>query len=641
LGWLFGVVVLASAVAVAALSSLEFMLERVLAGVVVGLATAEISGLIAGGMLRDFTPGRLALAAFIGGTALVVAVSVGPGDRQRLPRADATRAPVGRIAAVLALLVAGAQLAWRAVLAFRLPAVDWDGLYYHLLSVGTWLRDGRITGTPQVLFSDTYPKNAELLMTVVATIDHNSLRLVDGVSLIALPLGLLAVACTARWIGLSTSWAIVTGVGFCLTPVVLAQATTTYVDSLTAASVLAGWYFLASGLPVGAVSIRLSRHRLALSGLALGLAAGMKASAVLPAGLAAAIAMFSIIDAEGNGRLGQGSSATGRTMSLLGPFFVPLLALGAPWYVWNLVRFGNPTHPFDFGLGPLVLFRGIGGPAAGVLEAQKPEVVQDSGGLLGALRIWASEPASLYGYDSYPGLGAQWSFVLMPSLAIALWRGLLRPVEDRVRQITWSYLLPIALVSIATPGLWWSRFSTPLVAAGLIAFSLNTHQLWNRRPSLWTRAFVMSAIVALSALVGWGAWVATKSHLLHTQRLTFTELADIALGTSKSPMPESSRWAEHMFASQLPAGTVIALSDSATDHSFSLLGTDLQNLVEAVPAQPRSDAQALLEALDAIPHADYFVTRDNAPDFALAEESDRLKRVAHEYGLATYRIEAR
>ncbi|TMC61233.1 MAG: hypothetical protein E6J17_08770, partial [Chloroflexi bacterium] len=66
--------------------------------------------------------------------------------------------------AIAALLVV-ATLAWRTLLALRLPVVDYDGWSYHLVFADVWLQHNALVLVPQRPWTAGYPADAELLTT--------------------------------------------------------------------------------------------------------------------------------------------------------------------------------------------------------------------------------------------------------------------------------------------------------------------------------------------------------------------------------------------------------------------------------------------------------------------------------------------
>ena len=273
--------------------------------------------------------------AWITGSILGLSLWVGPQWRAapgRVRRAlSAIHAawrsaePLARISAVLAAVIG--------ILAFihsLSPPWDYDGLMYHLVGPQLFLREGRILPYP-----DNWYVNAPFTLEMVFSLgmaygDDVFPKLIHFSSAVLLVLATYAAG--RRWLGERGGWlsaAILLGV-----PTLPIWASFAYIDL--------GWAlyeFLA--LVAGLVWWQSrSRRWLGMSAVFIGLAMGTKYLGLM--GLAV-LGVFVALAAAREGRTGW--------LRTVGGFGLIAALVGGPWYLKNLIWFGNPVFPLYFG-GP-------------------------------------------------------------------------------------------------------------------------------------------------------------------------------------------------------------------------------------------------------------------------------------------------
>jgi hypothetical protein len=371
-------------------------------------------------------------------------------------------------ASVLAIAALG-QLLWRAVISYAVPPYGWDALWYHLTTVATWVTAGRITFVPYGLWSNIFPADAEVITAWVATFTHTSVGL-TGMQLPFGVLGALAVMSLARTVGVSRSGAVGAGSLFFLTPVVLTQTTSNYVDLTAAALVLTALAFALRLVTVGNDDSGL-RWRLAmLCGIAGGLAIGTKTTSVAYVGLIGVVLAVSSLRVQGR--------ELSRSVWTLGAFAVPVLLLGGFWYARIWAHYGSPVHPFAVKLGSVHLFDG---PAKASTYIEKPPPRLGGSVLVQPLRSWWYDlvtwrwrPGSgQYTYDQrIGGFGPVWLLLEVPLYAGLAW------IAARRRNGLLLLLVLLPLVGFALqPYRWWTRFTMPLLAPGVIALVLGVEKI--------------------------------------------------------------------------------------------------------------------------------------------------------------------
>lgn len=331
----------------------------------------------------------------------------GGGHRQ----AEASSPPWTRLG-VLLLGVAIALLSMSALLSFSRPPTSYDALGYHgPLAVYLW-RDGNLGA-----WLDRQLGEWPLAHPGTAEIWFGLLRLAAGehaANLGQLPLALLG-ACSvyvfALRTGVGQSAAMLAVPAFLMAPIVVLQSGVQLNDLTAGALIMA-----AVGL-VAFPAEQWSRGRLALVGLALGLAVTTKLS-VLPA----AVGVGGAILAAAGPKRWQAVTALGAG------FFLA----AAPWWSRNLVLFGNPIYPAR------IPFIGGGAPAEAFASKDHWFIPSPWAWLLYPI----VDP-----HSDRSGYGAMFAVGALPGLLVTKWR---------VR--SWPLVLFASTLVFTLPA-WW--FLTP------------------------------------------------------------------------------------------------------------------------------------------------------------------------------------
>jgi hypothetical protein len=475
-----GLVVVAATIVAASLpwrGAIAFALAVAVLSQAMIVTTVGIAGLL----IRSFSPAvLLALAG-----AWLVAAGLVAYRKRRLPilwpkRWRATVGVVGSTlrepsVAIAAVLVVGI-LAWRAFLAARLPVVDYDGWSYHLVYVDVWLPHDALTLVPLRPWTAGYPAATEMLTTWLAAFTHSD-TFTGFTSLLPIPLAMLAMMGLARSFGADRPRAALAGLLFAMTPGLIALAGTSYVDASSIAMVAATWWL---GLRV----VRGERDvsTALLLGIAGGLACGTKGLNVALVGPILAVAGVLLL----RDLLARpiGSNATRTTVTRLAALVVPLLILGASWYLKNLVVYGNPVYPFAFGPfhGPTTLTD---------FAMNIPKLSGRS--LISQLATsWTADwHLTRYAYNVRPGgLGRAWPVILVIAIG-----GFLLLVRRRQLDAVALVIVPATITLLVMPMPWYARYTLFLVAIALplVALALSTI-----RPSFATIAGL--GLVGLAAI---------------------------------------------------------------------------------------------------------------------------------------------
>ncbi len=351
------------------------------------------------------------------------------------------------------VLLAGSALAWQVVVALILPPYAYDALTYHLTTVAVWVQTGSLAPSPFSRCCAFYPFAPDLLVGFVAVLLHDD-ALVGLVQVPFVLLGAAATAGIARIAGLARSGAVASGALFALTPVVLAQAPTNYVDVTLAALVLSSLYMLTRYLQAGA------QGQLIVAGLAAGLALGTKGIGPLWAIVLFATAIAVSAMAVRNGRAKSASAIKG----LAGASFAGI-CLGGWWYIRNLATTGNPLYPFTIRLFGATLFKG---PLDVGETLTVPPLGADAPWPVTVALNWATDfkfwnQGSIDYQQRFGGLGPLWVWLGLPLLAVMV------AALIRRRNLALIPIVAIVIVFLLQPYKWWARFTLPFASLGSIA----------------------------------------------------------------------------------------------------------------------------------------------------------------------------
>ena len=400
--------------------------EQLLAFGLISFALATIPAALIGalGWFVGTTPLRPPLGPLLSSVPAAALVGFawrrGRGERQ-----PAASLPPWPRLGLLLVGVALALLSISALLSFSRPPTSYDALGYHgPLAVYIW-RDGNLGA-----FLDRQPGEWPLAHPGTGEIWFGLLRLAAGehaANLGQLPLALLG-ACglyvfTLR-AGLGRTAARLAVPAFLMAPIVVLQSGVQLNDLTAGALIMA-----AAGL-AALPAEQWSRGRLALIGLALGLAVSTKLAA-LPAMVGIGVA---ILTAAGQKRW--------HALPALGAGFI---VATAPWWIRNLVLFGNPVYP-----APIPF---IGGGAGVEAFGTKDHW------FIPSPWAWLLYPF-VDPHSEVSGYGAMFAVGALPGLLLTRWR-------DR----RWPLALYASTLAFALPAWWFLSPREPRFLLGPLGLS--------------------------------------------------------------------------------------------------------------------------------------------------------------------------
>jgi hypothetical protein len=345
------------------------------------------------------------------GLVLIVGLQKGwrPHRPRLLPRQNS------RLVLLVAVLATGLLLA-STVLSLIHPPDGGDAISYHApLAVFLW-REGNLSSFLErapVLWALAHPGTAELWYGLLGIAGGESLA--DLGQLPFALLGGLAVGAFARRLGLGRGAAYLGGVAFLLAPMVVMQSTTQANDILGTALLMSTMALACSP------AANWTGRRLALLGLGLGMVATTKL-ALLPC--VAAVIVFTMGVTLYHARQRNHWAGVMALTLVLSTFFLA----AAPWWLRNVVRYGNPVYP----AGLPFIGRGVFVNEFGPIDTE----------FVPAPVAWPIYPL-VESHDDRSGFGMIFAIGMIPGFALVVLRRRWQPL--------WLY----ATVAVFTLPAWW------------------------------------------------------------------------------------------------------------------------------------------------------------------------------------------
>jgi len=291
------------------------------------------------------------------------------------------------------LLAAAVALVYalHAVLNIIVPPNGFDSLNYHLSRIGYWIQFRSLSPWPTPNLRQTaFPLNGEIgsLWSMLFLRRDVLAGFVQWFSALA---AMASVFGMARLFGRSRAQSAFASLLFATLPMILLQSTSTQNDLIVAALFMAMVYFFLEGL-------RWNRSRMMiLSGLALGLAVGVKTTAVmaLPGFIAGAAVIL----------LFRRPIPIALALRWAGACLAGFLLLGAFNYFQNWVHYGHPLGPQDFIRAQSSVLSGVPGKSFRAKLASDLYSLADPTGLPGPIAQAWMKPRNRGGAFLFKALG--------------------------------------------------------------------------------------------------------------------------------------------------------------------------------------------------------------------------------------------
>lgn len=345
------------------------------------------------------------------------------------------------------------ETAWLLFLAWLFPMLEIDTFLYHLSSVAFYFQENKIyevVAPLQIKFwVNGYPKYIEFLSLWQMLWTKNDI-FVDTIQLYFGILGIFAVYNLATKLGIKKGLALCAGLLFFLTPTLLVQAKTGYIDVSVAVLILITLNFLINTLK--------NKYCIVFAGISAGLLLGSKFSGW------GFLIIFLIFLFALNYFYKRKIKENPWRFYLAQSLILVLIALmvGGFWYFKNVYYYKNPFWPYKINFLGKEVFKGeiterlINIPNTPLEYRNKPLWSN-------IFRSWREE-TEIYNYDSRKGgLGAVWFIVGLPLLFFAILKSL--------TEKNWLVLSLIGMIGLTLaiqPLPWWPRYTLFIVGIGSV-----------------------------------------------------------------------------------------------------------------------------------------------------------------------------
>ncbi len=463
--------------------------SRAIRLVAFGLAATSLivwSMLLAGGVFRRLDAFTLAL---IHVALLALSIAIGRRDpREQARSAMAALADAGRLVRTsgwlaAASVVLAAVYAYALLVALLLPPFTGDAMLYHLpLSISFLdqqdLMPPELPGFWKGKLWAWFPANASLLFAWPLLTTKSDL-LIDAVQWPYAFLTAVALFALARSLGLSKRLASWAGLSYLAIPLVINQTKTCLTDVILSFVLVSAVLFL----------VRFEHERPWQSSLlvavAVGLALGLKTSALVHVPLLAAVGLVWIVhNSRGDRRAALKSVSICFAASCAG-----FLALGAYWYLRNAWLVGEFLYPSRIVNPP---------------RFETFSVLRESAMLLLRDCVRSTYAATSGCYNFTSGIGVQVVALSIPGAALAAfaavrgrqWRVATLCAASFAGVVIWWFLLPQSGPATGRYALAWFAVMIPLALHAIGGLSLGSRLL----PPVAMSMCLYSAVLSLPAI---------------------------------------------------------------------------------------------------------------------------------------------
>ena len=411
--------------------------------------------------------GRLHRPALLAVAVALVGAAVWTRWHHRFPDRQRPRRP--SVGAVLACAGLSAALAPLYLLAST-PTVSWDANVYHLTLPKLYLAAGGFREVPLNVYS-YWPLDVQLLYALAMAIQDYVLAKLLHFAFGLLTLYTLYAGC--RTFHRPASGALAAAL-LVANGVVTYELRVAYVDLAHAFFFLAGFLFMLEALDR-------RREALWLSGICCGLAAGVKVTGIVGAGILGALYLPHLLRARRRGEP--------VVRHFVIHFAAPVIGLWLPWVLRSAWTTGNPFYPFFYDL--------FGGPDWSSSLTAQFQAWQSSIGMGRTPIDYLLLPVRVIlagggGYERFDGeIGSFW-IVLVP---LALWASRSLPL---VRRCLFTAGLYFVFWSLSSQQM---RFLIPILPLLAMAGAVAVVELLDRLPAAWRRAGQGLAFAAALAVL--------------------------------------------------------------------------------------------------------------------------------------------
>lgn len=343
---------------------------------------------------------------------------------------------------------------------------SFDGNYYHLPHIIDYIQKGQIYLTNNTLWNNVYPQNIELL-NMFYMMFTSSIFLARLPQILFSIVGILVVYKLIIELEFDKKIAFQCGIIYFVSPFILAQITTTYIDGIVATLFLTLLLYL----------IKIFKHNKLKDEImyfvSLSIFMGVKGTCTIYAILISLIyIVFKIYMVY----------IKKEKLSILikkwSVFLIIVILIGCTWMIQNIYYFKNPIHPFKFMNTP-----GLDANIDIGVE-NEPKSIQGKSQIKKVMISWLGLDSSLLEYykarsiknlvqthDSrIGGLGIAWMYFLLPISVISIYFIFKKKYKINKYQIL---IIGVSIIAfLITPANWWGRYVGFILIVGLIFYAI-------------------------------------------------------------------------------------------------------------------------------------------------------------------------
>lgn len=447
-----------------------------------------------------------------------------------------------------------------------LPPDTTDALAYHLPAVAHWLRSGKISTVPNAYsLINTHPMNTELLF-LWNSIFLNDDIIVDSTQLFFAILGAIGIYAIGRRYNISKKASLIAGYIYFLTPCVLMQLRTCYVDIALASSLILLFNFFLIFLR------RQNTCTLLLWGLASGIALGIKHTAIIFIAILICIWFFLVLSKKYESNISNKITKTFLLQLFL--FFFIIALIGSYWYVRNLVLYKNPIYPYNVSFLGTNLFHGL----FSVEEVNTLRVMECRDCpyfyKLALLFFDNTTAQGVYTYDSaFIGFGPIFSIIGIPSFLFCLF------LSFKTKNISiLLYPLISIIIFLLHPVKWYPRYHIYMLPAISLSIAYTLDHLNFSRKAILTLLNVLILYVLFHNLPNFRVF-GYFDNLMHFKRATIPWF-----------LQNDYAWAE-----DIPQNSMIGYDNVPHKMIYNLFGYNFKNDVINVASLSENTLQHLIK----------------------------------------------
>lgn len=323
----------------------------------------------------------------------------------------------------------------------------WDGWAYHSSAMAWFSQEDRITTSmPLMSWITIYPKNIEFLSLWIKKLSGNDQFLEAGNLIVHLFVIPFAYA-IGRHCNLSMHWAAAASLIYFLTPEIISQSWSTFIDGAFSDSLVIllflsfSWHLCNRGEQL---------FWSVLLGLGLGHVMHSKGSGLYVAVIIGCLLLARALLEKDTHRL--------PARLLIVATFAALT--GAGWYLKNWYFYGNPVYPFQLALPGtgIILFSG---------ESLETLVEPSGSGNYRDFSLLWLYLSHFAGISAQAGWGSHFFFLGLPAMIVTLFRN---------RNLTWLVLFALAYF-VMIPFSFEARYSLISCVAGAVAFCYMSQEI--------------------------------------------------------------------------------------------------------------------------------------------------------------------